>query len=254
MNRLYEEKLNNQGCLMKIVEYNNSSDIVVEFQDKHRFRKKTTYANFKIGSIRNPYHPSVYGLGMTGYRYLTKINKRPTREYDIWMEMLKRSFVKTTKDRQPTYKNVSCCDEWLYYEKFYEWLHSQPNFDKWENGKRWAVDKDILIKGNKFYSPETCCLVPPNVNCLFLKREADRGKYPIGVRYTDDGYLATCRNPFLDKAVDLGHYSTPEKAFQAYKKYKEDIIKQVAQKEYAEGNIIKECYEAMMNYEVEITD
>lgn len=255
LNHLNEEKLNNQGTLMKIVEYNNNSDIVVEFQDEHKYRKHTQYCNFKSGSIRNPYYPSVYGLGMTGYKYLTKVNKRPTREYDVWMEMLKRSFVKTIKDRQPTYENVTCCDEWLYYENFYEWLHSQPNFEKWKNGKRWAVDKDILIKGNKIYSPETCCLVPPNVNCLFLKREAERGKYPIGVRYRDDGFLAVCRNPFLDTAVEIGKYSTPEKAFYlGYKPYKEDIIKQVAQEEYDKGNIIEKCYEAMMNYEVEITD
>ena len=49
-------------------------------------------------------------------------------------------------------------------------------------------------------------------------------------------------------------YSTPERAFQAYKSYKEDVIKQVAEVEYRVGNITKECYEAMMNYEVEIDD
>ena len=73
-------------------------------------------------------------------------------------------------------------------------------------------------------------------------------------RCTNDGYLAVCRNPFLDKAVELGYYSTPEKAFQAYKVYKEDIIKQVAEVEYKAGNITEECYQAMIRYEVEIDD
>ena len=89
---------------------------------------------------------------------------------------------------------------------------------------------------------------------MFLKREAERGEYPIGVRYTNDGFLAVCRNPFLDKSVELGYYSTPERAFQAYKEYKEKIIKQVAEAEYKAGNITEECYKAMLNYEVEITD
>lgn len=251
---LYEEKLNHQGCLMKIVEDNGSSSILVEFQDEHKYRKYTTYANFKSGSIRNPYYPSVYGLGVTGFKYPTKVNELPTKEYVAWIGVLRRSFAKTVKNRQPTYQNVTCCDEWLDFENFYEWLHSQENFEKWYQGKRWAIDKDILNKGNKIYTPESCCLIPQNVNCLFLKREAERGKYPIGVRYREDGFLAICRNPFLDKAVELGYYSTPEKAFYAYKEYKESIIKQVAEVEYKNGSITKECYNAMVNYEVEITD
>lgn len=141
------------------------------------------------------------------------------------------------------------------FENFCDWLRSQSNFDKWLNGSRWALDKDILVKRNKVYSPDTCCLVPQNVNCLFLKREAQRGKYPIGVRCREDGFMAVCRNPFLDKAEEIGLYSTPENAFyQGYKPYKEDIIKRVAQIEFGKGNITKECCEAMMNYEVEIDD
>ena len=255
MSHLCEEKYNNQGCLMKIVEDNGSSDIVVEFQDKHKAKVKTIYGNFKLGSVRNPYAPTVWGVGMTGNKYPTKINGRNTKEYDTWASMLQRCFNTHLKDKQPAYENVACCDEWLYFEKFYEWLHNQSNFDKWHEGKRWALDKDILHKGNKVYSPENCCLIPQNVNCLFLKREAERGKYPIGVRYKDDGFLAVCRNPFLDKAVEIGNYSTSENAFYfGYKSYKENIIKQVAQIEYDNGNITEECYQAMINYEVEIDD
>ena len=252
--RLYEEKLNNQGSLMKIIEYNKASDIVVEFQDEYKIKVNTIYANFKSGSIRNPYAPTVCGVGISGNKYQIVENKRPTREYNAWLRMLNRCFDENVKNNQPTYKDVSMCKEWLFFDNFYEWLHSQPNFDKWYNNKRWAVDKDIFVKKNKTYSPEFCCLVPQNVNCLFLKREAERGKYPIGVRYTNDGFLASCHNPFTDKREELGCYSTPEKAFEVYKKYKEDIIKQVAEVEFNNGNITKECYEAMINYKVEITD
>ena len=251
---LHEERHNNQGSLMKIIEYIDNNNIVVEFQDDYKFRVNSIYANFKKGSIKNPFYPSVYGVGITGNKYPRSIDCKMTKEYDTWIHILQRCFNDKLKEKQPSYKDKECCDEWLYYPNFYEWLHSQPNFDKWYNGKRWAIDKDILIKRNKVYSPKNCCLIPQNVNCLFLKREAERGKYPIGVRYTNDGFLAVCRNPFLDRAVELGYYSTPEKAFQAYKEYKEMIIKQVAEIEYKAGNIIKECYESMITYEVEIDD
>ena len=240
---------------MKIVEFNNNTDIVVEFQDEYKYRKNTTYGNFKSGSVKNPYHPSLYGVGILGAKYRARIDGKFMREYYTWAHIIERCFDKKLKMKQPAYTDTSCCDEWLNFENFYEWLHKQPNFDKWYNEKRWAVDKDILNKGNKIYSPENCCLIPQNVNCLFLKREAERGQYPIGVHYKDNGFVARCRNPFIDKTEELGNYSTPENAFyQGYKPYKEKIIKQIAQIEYENGNITKECYNAMMNYEVEITD
>lgn len=252
---LNEERLNQNGCLMKIVEYTDSRNIIIEFQDEHNARVRTSYGNFKRGIVRNPYYPTVCGVGISGDKYPIVENNRPVKEYDIWLRILYRCFDEKTKKKQPTYRDVTCCDEWLNYENFYKWLHSQENFNQWYNGKRWAVDKDIFVKRNKIYSPENCCLVPQNVNCLFLKREAERGKYPIGVRCRDNGFVAVCRNPFEDKAVEIGCYSTPRNAFYSgYKPYKENIIKRVAQVEFEKGNITEKCYNAMMSYEVEIDD
>lgn len=251
---LFKERYNNQGCLMKIVECIDNKNIVVEFQDKYKLRVNSTYGNFKLGSIKNPYYPSVHGVGIIGTKYPRSTNCKNIKEYEAWKCILRRCYDNKVKNRQPTYNGVTCCKEWLNYENFYEWLHNQPNFEKWHNGKRWAVDKDIFVKKNKIYSPETCCLVPQNVNCLFLKREAERGKYPIGVSYRKGGYLASCHNPFTNSREELGYYSTPEKAFSVYKTYKENIIKQVAKIEYETGNITEECYLSMMNYKVEIDD
>lgn len=240
---------------MKIVECLDNNHIIVEFQDEYKAKVKVQYGNFKSGSVRNPYAPTVYGVGMTGNKYPAKTNGKNTKEYDTWKHILQRCYDIKLKEKQPTYENVDCCDEWLHFENFYEWLHSQPNFDKWYENKRWAIDKDILVKGSKIYSPATCCLVPQNVNCLFLKREAERGPYPIGVTYKNEGFLASCHNPFTNNNEQIGAYSTPEDAFcLGYKPYKENIIKQVAQIEFNKGNITEECYRAMMTYEVEIDD
>ena len=193
---LGEERYNNQGCLMKIVEYGGYGDIVVEFQDKHMARVHTAYNNFLKGGVKNPYCYNIYEVGAIGVKYPITRNKIMTKEYDTWRGMLRRSF---SKEYNPAYEGVTCCEEWLLYENFYEWLHSQENFDKWLNGKRWAVDKDILKKGNKIYSPETCCLVPQNVNNLFTKHNISRGNLPIGVNKNGDGYRAACNNPFTKK-------------------------------------------------------
>lgn len=254
--RLGEEKTNHQGCLMKIIEYNNANDIIVEFQDEYHAKINTIYANYKIGNISNPYFKSILGIGIVGNKYKINNNKKHTKEYTAWFSMLSRCFDEKYKKRRKTYENVTCCKEWLLFENFYEWLHNQSNFNEWLNGDKWAVDKDILIKGNKIYSPETCCLVPDRVNSLFLKSNKRRGKLPIGVsRCKIDGctyYVLSISRKIHNHPSK--YFKSPEDVFYYYKKYKEEIIKRTAQEEYADGNITKQCYEAMMNYQVEITD
>lgn len=249
-----EERLNKNGCLMRIVDYVDNRNIVVEFQDEYKAKVKTSYGNFKNGVVRNPYYPTVFGVGISGNRYPIIINKKKTKEYETWRNMLSRCFGRKIRERQPAYKEVSCCEEWLNYEKFYEWLHNQENFDKWYVNERWAVDKDIILKGNKIYSPSTCCLVPQNVNGLFTKRDADRGKLPIGVKKNGKYFEANCKNSITGEHKFLGTYKTETEAFAAYKAYKESLIKKIANIEFENKNIISKCYEAMMKYEVEITD
>lgn len=255
--RLGEKMTNRQGSLMKIVRYGNANDIDVEFLDDFHYRTcNTTYNAFVDGRIRNPYYPDVLNIGMIGSKYPSRVDGSPTKEYQSWSAMLKRCFDKKTKDRCPTYRDVTCCKEWLCFENFYEWLHEQENFDKWLNGDKWALDKDIIYKGNKIYSPETCCLVPYNVNSLFVKCDATRGELPIGVSFDSKNglYMARCQNPFERKLKTIGRYSTVEEAFYAYKNYKESIIKKIANIEYKKGNITEKCCKAMLAYKIEITD
>lgn len=144
-NRIGETKLNYQNSIMTIVLYNNVQDIVVEFQDKYKSMVHTTYKNFKNGSVKNPYCPSVMHVGAIGSKYTPydiyydnngkKINKAK-KEYRLWKHMLQRCFDNDYKERQPTYKDVTCVDDWLLFEKFYEWVKDQENYDKWLNGDK----------------------------------------------------------------------------------------------------------------------
>lgn len=250
--RLGEVRQNNQGTLMTIIDYIDATDITVKLDNKHQtIIYHNTYKNFKNGLIKDPYYPSLYGVGIIGEKYQSRINYKLTKEYSTWQGILSRCYNNKKKNAK-SYKQCRVCDEWLLFENFYEWLHSQENFGKWYNGDKWDVDKDILVKGNKIYSPETCCLVPTNVNILFVKRKEYRGELPIGVVKHRNKYVAQCHRS--NQGIYIGIYDTPEEAFQAYKEYKESYIKQVAQEEYSKGNITKQCYDAMINYKVEITD
>ena len=45
------------------------------------------------------------------------------------------------------------------------------------------LDKDILCKGNKVYSSETCVFVPARINSIILNSQNRRGDLPVGVNY-----------------------------------------------------------------------
>lgn len=179
-------------------------------------------------------------------------------EYEKWSSMFKRCYSESIHKNRPTYIGCFVCEEWKYYKNFYEWMHSQSNFEILEFiGEKYHLDKDIILKNNKIYSPNTCELVPHIVNTLFLSCNSHRGKYPIGVYYATDRhkFKAQCQDVFSGKYKNLGGYTTPEDAFfLGYKPFKEDIIKRVAEQEYSKGTITKKCFDAMMRYQVNITD
>ena len=255
--RVGRTNINYQGCPMIVVEYKSVYDVTVEFQGDYPSKVHSDWKRFVKGSTRNPMFPSVYGVGITGNKYPTMNGNVHTKEYKAWNHMLERCYSKfISNSRNNTYIGCSVCDEWLYYPNFYEWLHKQPNFEKFINGKFWAIDKDIIQKGNKVYCPKLCCLVPPNVNSLFAKSDAIRGEYLIGVSYNKNNNMlfAQCKNPLINKNVKLGEFSNEHDAFLTYKRYKEKLIKEIAEIEYSKENISLECYLGMKNYIVEDTD
>jgi hypothetical protein len=131
---------------------------------------------------------------------------------------------------------------------------SQENYNAWKNNPNFNVDKDIICKGNKEYSPDKCCLVPNRINNLI--KVSRRSKYLLGVHYdkTSKKYYAKCKDSNLNEYVSIGPFNTEYEAFLIYKQYKEAVIKQAAEREYANGMISRQCRDALMKYEIEITD
>lgn len=252
---LTKEYLNKNKCVMKIISYTNRNDVIIEFQDQHKAQVHTALSNIRTGNVKNPYYPSVFGVGIIGNKYPTYISKgNPTKEYVMWKAILNRCFYKQANNIQ-CYEDCTICDEWLLYENFYEWVHSQENFEQLYNSKiRFDVEKDILIKNNILYSPNTCCIVPHNVNALFVKQQFHRGDYPIGVCYDKEQDKYASYLCIHGRQHRLGRFNSIEEAFINYKMEKEKLIKKIAQEEYDKGNITQKCYKSMINYEVEITD
>ena len=265
IDRTGETNINKEDCVMKIVEYNNCDDIIIQFEDKYKYRVHTSYKHFKEGVCKNPFYPSVYKHGYLGIDKNGNIPKTAelkdgkyviTQEYIKWMCMLQRSFDNKLKEKYSTYKDVSCCSRWLCFANFLEDLEILKNEYNWAENEKLNLDKDILNKGNKIYSLENCMLVPDYVNSLFIKRDARRGNCAIGVSYHKQSkkYQASCR--VNGKKTGLGLYNTIEQAFNAYKIAKENEIKRVADDCVLKGYITQDSrlYKAMINYQVKITD
>ncbi len=186
-----------------------------------------------------------YGVNDVAKR--THVNGVSVRSYDTWTSMLKRCYSKKVHNGQPSYIGCSVCDEWLYFSNFLKWYdenYIEGNY----------LDKDILKKGNKIYSPETCCFVPNEINVLFTKRYAKRGKYPIGISYYKNINKFRASISVNSKQMTIGYFDDPYDAFNAYKVSKEAQIKKIAEAYYKKGRIRLNVYNAMINYKVEITD
>lgn len=165
--------------------------------------------------------------------------------YQVWVNMIKRCYDEKVIARRPAYRGCRVCDEWLRLSNFASWYEKNC-----KQGDQ--IDKDILIKGNKLYSPDTCLGVPRRINALFISARAVRGKYPIGVVRHNNKYDAQIN--FGCGSQRIGSYDTPEEAFAAYKGAKEAYIKKIAEECYSGGEITKRVFDALMRYKVEITD
>jgi hypothetical protein len=248
VNRVGEKHITNEGYEIEIIEYFSRINCTIQFEDKTIIKNKR-YNEIKEGKIKNPHHKSVHGVGFVGIgKYKVSFKNIHTKYYTCWRGMLERCYCKKFHSKKPTYIGCSVADDWHNFQNFAKWFDENYNPETMQG---WQLDKDILVKGNKIYSSETCCFVPNNINALFTKSNSSRGKYPIGVCKCINGkYLAQITKN--SKQTGIGYYSTIEEAFQVYRVAKEKYIKEVANK--WKGLITDKVYEALINYQVEITD
>lgn len=241
--RIGEKHITNEGYEIEIIEYFGAFNCTIKFECGI-ILNSVIYDSIKKGRVKNPNHKSVFGVGFFGQGvYKTSIQGKNTKQYVRWNSMLERCYDEKSLEKRPSYKDVTVCEEWHNFQNFAKWFD-----ENYIEG--WDLDKDILVKGNKIYSPDTCCFVPPEINNLFIKNDSTRGKYPIGVSKSGVKYrVCFAKN---NKIVHIGYYTTPEEAFQAYKVAKEDYIKDTANE--WKDLITDKVYEALCNYSVEIND
>lgn len=186
------------------------------------------------------------GVGINDVPYIVSENNEA---YVKWRNMIHRCYDEKITSSLPSYKGCSVCDEWLLFSNFKVWF-DKNHIDGYE------LDKDILVKGNKVYSPDTCCFIPPRLNKLLLTNKGRRngivGVLLKGEKY--EAYMSMINEHGKRIRKHIGYYSTAETAFEAYRKEKEAYVKDVATKLFNKGMIEEKVYIALIKYKVEITD
>lgn len=155
--------------------------------------------------------------------------------YEIWHSILQRTVNEEYKLSHKAYQDATVCDEWLLLSNFKLW------FDE-HYVEGYCIDKDLLGLNSKVYSPETCCMIPSEINTALTRGKFER-ELPIGVMQHKDKFKAVCRLKYL------GIFDTVEEAKNAYLKEKKRYITELANK--WKDKIEPRVYDALINLDVD---
>ena len=171
----------------------------------------------------------LYGVGVNDWDDAVSISySKKIPEYQMWKDLLKRVYSEKYHKKQPTYVGVTIDSKWHSLKGFIEDVSTLKNYEEaLHNG--YALDKDIAVNGNRHYSLENCCFVPPEVNTQFKVLNKTNG-LPKGVYKKTDSNKFACDCTTPEKTVYLGLYDTPEEAFIVRKRFKQNEMKKLAKK------------------------
>lgn len=237
---------NSLGSSYEIIEILPDTMCRIKFLDSFGYEKVVKRNDAKKG-IRNPYHRIVAGVGYVGEGEYTADKNR--KVFTLWSNMLVRCYDEESLIKQPTYLGCTVAEKWHCFQNFAAWcLNNKTYIDNPD----WCLDKDVLVKGNKLYSEETCAFVPRDINNMFTLRIRKRGDCPVGVHWDNkkEKYVAQVNKNKSRKF--LGYFDNPTSAFRVYKEAKEEYIKEVA--EMWKEKIDYPVYTALLNWTIEVTD
>lgn len=194
--------------------------------------------------------------GLYKTRHSPPSNKK-TKECQLWENIRNRCEYLPFKDetRFGKYAGIDSCPEWKDFQNFAKWFFSVKELGYFHEG--WQLDKDLLLKGNKIYSPQTCVFLPEDINKSLNTKSRTRGELPMGLSYAKDRkgiqVCFDCKNPsFYHRSWLSASEENIQKGFNVYKNKRESYIQYLA--ELHKGQLDPRAYLALKAYEVNIDD
>lgn len=224
-----------------VTENNSSRDVSVRFIETGTEVKGLQRGNVLRGSVHDHMYPTIEGVGILG-KPKSEICSR-SLSYDRWKKMIVRCYSENYHSTRDSYRDCSVCDEWLNYSNFKTWfdLNYKEGYD---------LDKDLLVQGNRIYSPETCCFIPPKLNSLIVEKQ--RGDCGMGVskrrKKNSTEYNGLYNISFSGKYI--GRVDNQERAESMYKEFKKLYFEEYADISELRGIITSVQAEALRNRRV----
>lgn len=215
----------NEGYNIKIIKQNDVYKRVVKFLDDHGYEVEVYTSTISSGKLRNPYHKSVFGIGYLGVGdnvAVDAINRKSTKAYSVWNGIIKRC----NSDKFINYINVKVCDEWLCFQSFANWYNKL-----YIDGYDMQIDKDLLQRDvvNKIYSPETCTLLPSNINNFLVDRPF-KSTGLNGIDKINKGFKVSICDFETKYKINLGVYDTLDEAKLVWNKNRIEQVDKVKNK------------------------
>lgn len=241
-----------EGDKYTILEYNREKT-KIKFLDDEGYEYYAYTSAVRDHAVKNPFHPGIFGnyVGDGDFG-----RKKDAIAYLCWTHMFKRIYEANNKlnTNLDFYKHVSICKEWYNFQNFAQWYYDQlyrlnPKY-------LYTIDKDILQWNqlDKVYSPETCVMIPRELNSGLstYKNMVSKHGLPIGVVRDARLYYVNIRSKDTTAKFEFNHhgYKTPEEAFEEYKRAKITYIREKADYYYKDNAITKQTRDALYNIDI----
>lgn len=209
-----------------VLEIVNSTEVKIKFSITG-FIRTARAASIARGQVKDPMMPVVYGVGFLGDgNFTATVGRVPTKAYSTWYQMIRRCYDEKSLKRNPNYIGCEVCEEWRNFQNFAEWFNEKAQ----KSTSDINLDKDILSRGNKVYSPSLCLLVPGVVNKFFISFDRSTGKHLTGATMRGDGrFEAFCRDFTGNSKFSLGTFDTEIEAHNAWRKKKSEMVTTLAE-------------------------
>lgn len=231
-----------QAIIDQIREAQHSGLLDRRIADACKSKIRNVYAIKEHGKYKKV---KIRGVGLVPYDLLLNYESTPY-SYRCWTHILERC-INPIGRWVRFYKDCKICDEWLDYGVFREWYDKQIGHDL-----KHSLDKDLLGNG-KLYSPETCCLLPQELNAMIVSKKNKSDGLPMGVSKRCNKFISVANTGNSNKngkAHYLGAFNTPEEASAAFWKFKSKRIAETAQSYYDKGELDERAYKALINFKV----
>lgn len=162
--------------------------------------------------------------------YPTTMDDGVLKIYSVWKAIIARCFNDNIKEKKKCYKKARLCEEWHIFTNFLSWYLNN-------RVEGWHIDKDIIIKGNKVYSPDTCCFVPNEINSFFAHNSRNIVPKGFSTNKKHNKFISSISNKVFDNESD---------AYKCFCLDKEIKAKRLAEK--YKDNLDIRVYNRLINY------